>query len=68
MIRQRAEYLKSELFFLDKMLREPLLQLRTQTYRIMKADLIDFSNDDVRNLPSFNNDQNTRREKLADML
>lgn len=68
MIKDRAEFLKTQLFILDDILREPLLNLRTQTYRIMRADIIDLSTEDVRTIKQFNLDQNTKREKVAELL
>ena len=68
MIKERGEYLKSQLFILDDTLREPLLSLRTQTYRIMKADIIDLSTEDIRTLAVFNKDQNEKRDRIAKLL
>ena len=68
MIKVRGEFLKGQLFILDDTLREPVLSLRTQTYRIMKADIIDLSTEDIRTLPHFNKDQNEKREKIAKLL
>ena len=68
MIKQRAELLNNRLFYLNNMLREPMLQMRTQIYRLVKADLIDFSADTPRDLPKFNEDQASRRGKMQELM
>ena len=68
MIKDRGDFLKSQLFILDDTLREPLLSLRTQTYRIMKCDIIDLSTEEIRTVTHFNNNQNDKREKIAKLL
>ena len=68
MIKERANFLKNQLFFLDDTLRDPLLSMRTQTYRIMKSDIMDLSTEDVRTLDTFYSSQSQKRQELASKL
>jgi dynein heavy chain len=68
MMQDRAKYLETELFVLDEMLRDPLLNVRQMSYKITKFDLVDLNLDTVRTLEHFNQDQEKRREGIAEEL
>lgn len=68
MMTERAQYLEHELFILDNKLRDPLLNVRHQSWKILRFDLLDMNFDQVRSLEDFNAAQDTKRIAVGDEL
>ena len=68
MMAKHEKTLTNDLFILDKTLADAILDIRGQTFRIMRWDLVDLNFEEVRSLEKFNVDQNKKRESLASQL
>ncbi|CAG9323486.1 unnamed protein product [Blepharisma stoltei] len=68
MMTERSQFLEHELFILDNKLRDPLLNVRHQSWKILRFDLLDLNFDNVRTIEQFNAAQDTKRIAVGDEL